>query len=115
MITRILPQDEWPRLAHTSCESVWALLRPEWAEVIVVEEAGQIVGSVVLMSVLHAECLENKGGPGVAHALWRAIRDRTQVFGTKAVWGSSLSDPMDTLLQEHGHPVAGSHFLVSVS
>lgn len=112
MTTRLLPPDEWPRLETTLLASVWRTLNPAYAEVIVVEQDGQIVGSVALLSTLHAECLSVEGGAGVARALWTALRDRVHAAGGQAVWGASMDAPMQRLLARHAEPIPGDHFLV---
>ena len=115
MTSRILPPDEWPCLDQTLLASVWRTMRPECSEVIVVEdEDGQIVGSVALLTTLHAECLSVTGGAGVARALWTALQARVQAAGGVAVWGAATEAPMRRLLTRHAEPIPGDHFLVRV-
>lgn len=47
MITRILPREEWPRLAGTLLESAWPLFN-DTTRVLAVERNGEIVGCVSL-------------------------------------------------------------------
>lgn len=114
MTTRTLPVVEWPRLAKTLMATVWRQLDPAFAEVLVVERDGVIVGSVVLLSVLHAECLSVEASTSVKRALWRALRSRVTAIGGRAVWGAAVDPPMQRLLERHAEPIPGSHFLVTV-
>ncbi len=76
--TRILPREDYGRLAGTELEAVREQL-PESASVVVVEDDGEIVGCWALMPVLHAEGVwiaerERKRGR-VALRLLRAMSD----------------------------------------
>ena len=113
MTTRILPPAEWPRLEGTLLEGVWPTLRPDYAEVIVVERDGAIVGGMVLLTTLHAECLFTDGA-AVSRALWRALCDRVHAAGGAAVWGAAVDAPMRRLLRRHADPIPGDHFLMRV-
>ena len=112
MISRVLPVDEWGRLDETLLESAWRSLKPDHAEVIVVEQDGEIVACVALVSMLHAECCEITGGPGVARALWTQLRARVRAAGGQAVWTAAVEEPMQRLLTRHGAPIPGNHFLL---
>lgn len=114
MTSRSLPQDEWIRLDATLLASVWRTFDPAYAEVIVVERDGDIVGSVALLTSIHAECCENRGGADVGRMLWNALRARARAAGASAVWGSAMDEPMRGLLQHHAELIPGEHFLVRV-
>lgn len=109
MTARVLPVEEWDRLAGTSLDGL--SLDPQFAEVLVVEDDGAIVGSLVLLTTLHAECLSVEG-VRAGRALWKLLRARVQAAGGSAVWGSTLSDAMTRLLTRHGDPIPGDHFLL---
>lgn len=112
MITRVLPPEEWPRLVGTSLDPLWRDCNPSFTEIIVVEQDGQIVGSIALLATLHAECAQIRGGIGVRRALWRALQDRVKHAGGSAVWGAAIDDDMRSLLERHGTAIPGDHFLV---
>ena len=114
MISRVLPVEEWERLDGTLLASVWRSLKPDHAEVIVVEQDGRIVACVALVSMLHAECCEITGGPGVARALWKGLRTRGRAAGGQAGWAAAVEEPMRRLLTRHGAPIPGDHFLLRV-
>lgn len=114
LVSRILPPEEWSRLDGTLLASVWRSFNPAYAEVIVVERDGAILGSVALLTTLHAECCSVTGGAGVGRALWAALRARVQAGGGQAVWGAAVEEPMRRLLQRHAEPIPGDHFLVRV-
>lgn len=113
MTSRLLPPDEWHRLDETLMQSIWRDFDPAYAEVIVVESDGEIVGSVALLSTIHAECCESHG-TAVGRMLWNALSARVKELGGSAVWGSAIDDPMKSILIAHGEPIPGEHFLVRV-
>ena len=77
MTTRILPPEEYSRLAGTEAATVWPQLTAA-ARVVVVEQDGQILGCHILQPVLHAECLwihpDHRGKTSAPGRLWRAVQ-----------------------------------------
>lgn len=112
MTSRILPVGEWEKLDATIMRAIWRQFNPAFVQVIVVENAHCIVGSIALMMTLHAECAEIHGGIGVRRALWNALQARVADAGGMAVWGAAVDDEMRILLSRHGTPIPGEHFLV---
>jgi hypothetical protein len=106
---RVLPVEEWDRLAGTSLDGL--SLNPQFAEVLVVEQDGAIVGSLALLTTLHAECLRVEG-VSATRALWKLLRERVKAAGGSAVWGASLAANMNRLLTRHGELIPGDHFLL---
>lgn len=113
MTTRVLPVEEWGRLAGTLLESIASSLNPAFAEVLVVEKDGAIVGGVALLQTLHAECLFTDG-VSTSRALVKGLRDRVHAAGGSAVWGACVDAPMRRVLSRHAEPIPGEHFLVRV-
>lgn len=116
MTTRLLPPDEWHRLEHAGMGSLWAEL-PETTRVIVLEDNGVMVGTVIGMLVLHAESLwiapRHRKSVGVWRRLMRAFWTVAAEFGTKGAWASEVSDEMrDILTRLHATPVPGGHFIL---
>ena len=119
MTTRVLPPGEWPRLAGTEAESLWPLLNPASASVLVVEDEEAIVGVWVLMSVLHAECLwiaaEHRGKTAVARRLWSGMQRVATDRGAKVVATAAISDDVRALLEHVGAmKVPGDHYAMKV-
>ncbi len=107
MTTRILPQAEWPRLAHTELGTVWTLLSPETTTVFVVEdEAGEIVGCWSLLSALHAEGLwiapAHRKGSAVGRHLLKAVKGGAKRSGARAVLTSAMTPEVAALLDHIG-------------
>lgn len=106
MTSRILPPEQWARLDEAGAETVWKLLDPTRAQILVIEEEGQIVGTLTLMSVLHAECLwikpSHRKGYGVAKRLLDGMWSAARGEGVKALWSGSLSDTMTNILHRIG-------------
>lgn len=120
MSARILPPEEWPRLAGTEAETIWPLLDPRRAHVLVVEHGDAIVGTWVLMNVLHAECLwiapEHRHGVSVARRLWTFMRRTARSLGVPVVATAALTDDVRALLDHVGATkVPGDHYAMRVS
>ena len=106
MTSRLLPIEEWPKLAATEARTVWSSF-PEQTRVVVVEDAGQIVGCHVLVAVLHAECLwihpAHRGKTSVARRLWAAVkREARETFGASWLMTGALTDDVRELLEHVG-------------
>lgn len=106
MITRILPQEEWPRLDGTEAETLWPNLNPITSRVIVVEDEGQIVATWVMLSMVHAECLwiapEKRGSFGVTRRLLSGMKEAAADFGALAVLTASISEHVSGLIKRLG-------------
>ena len=104
MTTRVLPVEEWSRLAGTEAGG---LDIPHAARVVVVEDGGAIVGCHILVPVLHAECLwihpAHRGRSSVARRLWAAVRrEVSNHFQVGAFATAAASDDVRRLLDHVG-------------
>lgn len=119
MRARILPPEEYDKLAGTEAETVWPVLT-DAACVVVVEQDGAIVGCHVLQPVLHAECLwvhpDHRGKSSVARRLWACVqRTATERFGVRSVMTAATDDRVRGLLAHVGAVVIpGEHYLLPV-
>jgi N-acetylglutamate synthase-like GNAT family acetyltransferase len=119
MTTRLLPPEEWARLAGTELDGVWANL-PASARVVVVEdEEGRIVGCWSLFSVLHVEGVwiapEHRGRSAVARRLLVGMRHQARDMGASGVCTAAVSDDVRALLDHLGAArVPGDHYVMSV-
>lgn len=106
MITRILPPEQWARLDDVGAETVWKLLDPAHAQILVIEDQGQIVGTLTLLSVLHAECLwikpSHRKGYGVMKRLLDGMWAGARARGVSALWAGSVSETMTNILHRIG-------------
>lgn len=107
MTHRLLPPDEWPRLADTpQLGPVWAQLPVASASVLVVEDGDRIVGTWAFLHVLHAEGVyvdpAHRGRGAVARHLWRGMREIARLTGAAAVWTGANTDDVAALLLAHG-------------
>lgn len=115
--TRILPAEEWPRLAGTELETVWPLLPHDTAQVLVVERNGEIVACWSLMPVYHVEglWLAPGSGGGVFRALIRAMRALVREKGVTAVLTNACTPAVERLIQTaRGRQVPGTTHLIPV-
>lgn len=106
MITRVLPIEEWPRLKGTEAERLWPMLDPTRSQVLVVEDAGRILGCWVLMWQMHAECVwvaeDQRKGTAVQRRLWEAMQEQAEKAQAGAVITGAISDDVRSLLEKHG-------------
>ncbi len=119
MTTRILPEDEWGKLAGTEAEQLYPLLQPTRTAIVVVEDGDQIVGCHVLMWVLHCECLwihpDHRGKSSVGRRLWGAVQKLARSCGVHALMTAAGDDTVRSLLAHAGaSQVPGDHFMVPV-
>ncbi len=119
MTTRLLPVDEWPRLAGTAAGQVWPHLNPEHAQVLVVEQHGQIAGCWVLMHVLHAECLyiapPYRHRPSVGRRLLVGLTKLARAAHMGGVWTAATTDDIRHLLDKFGaERMPGDHYIMPI-
>ena len=88
--SRILPVDEWPKLATADPIGVWPLLRPEDTQVVVVECGDRIVGIWLALRIVHAEGVwidpAHRGAFGVVRRLLAGMRSAARTWGASVVW-----------------------------
>lgn len=119
MTTRLLPPEEWPRLAGTLLEKTWPTL-PADARVVVVERDGAIVACSALFAVLHQEgtwtAPEHRTNPAVGRHLIRAMREEIKATGATEVWMMATTPETSALCQRFGPCVRldAEHFAVQV-
>lgn len=117
MTSRVLPVEEWPRLRGTEAETLWPHLDPTMAQVLVVEDGGEIVGTWVLVKMVHAECVwiapAYRGSFGVAKRLLVGMRRLALACGVKTVWTSAMSDHVRSLIGTlQGVRLPGEHYVL---
>ena len=121
MTTRILPHDEWPKLAGTELERAYPWLDPNDTLILVVEDDGQIVGAWAAMVQVHLEGVwvhpDHRGRGAVAAHLLRemgsAVREK---FGVSAAWTAAENEDVARLITKHlnGRELPGQHFVVPI-
>jgi hypothetical protein len=120
MRSRILPSEEWPRLAGTEAERAWPLLNPENTRILVVEEEGEIVATWTFMRVVHAECIwvkpSHRGLVSVARRLFSGLREIAGGWGAEKVITGSVSDYVTDLIRRFGgFPMPCESFVLPVT
>lgn len=116
---RILPPEEWPRLAGTEAAHLWPRLDPENAQVLVVEEDGEIVATWTLLRVVHAECIwvkpSHRGVFGVVKRLLAGMRDIAAGWGAeRVVTGSVSPEVTDLIARFGGFPMPCESFVLPI-
>lgn len=102
----MLQKDEWDRLSETELPCLLEKVRPEDAEVLVVEDGTRIVGCVAAIRVTHLEGLwiapEYRGNVGLGRRLIRGARDVAGRWEASWVWAGAASDCMRSVLERLG-------------
>ena len=91
---------------------------PDRAQVVVVEQDGEIVAHWLYLPTAHAEAAWKREGTGagVTRALLRGMRKVIHEDGAEGVWVSSIDADMGALLVHLGaQEVPGTHYLMGVS
>ena len=107
MLTRVLPVAEWDRLIGTELgEVVKAHALPADAEVVVVEDSGEIVGCWSLIPYWHCEGIyvaeSHRGKMAVQRRLWTGMMRLAKLHGAKALLTGCVSDRVQHLLEHAG-------------
>lgn len=117
VITRLLPPEEWPRLDDTELATMWRHMHPEDAQVVVVEDADEIIGCWALLRVVHVEGIwiapaHRKRG-SVARRLLRGMEDAASEWHAERVMTASLSEEVSKLLAHLGaDKLKGDHYIL---
>jgi hypothetical protein len=121
MTTRILPPDEWSRLAHTEAGPALAYLDPAESRIVVVEDSDRIVGCWAVLRLVHVEGLwidpAYRKGSSVARRLFQATWRIVRAWAPRWVMTAAVTDDVKALLREHVGAVAipGEMFVVAVN
>jgi hypothetical protein len=117
MTRRILPVEEWERLAGTELETVWPTLDPLHTKIIVVEDEDEIVGCWAFLVIPHVEGLwidpDVRGSSVVARHLWMGMKELTEQVGAYYVWTAAVADPVRGLLKHaNARKLEGDHYVM---
>ena len=118
MTSRLLPRDEWLRLEGTELERVWPYL-PTGARVLVVEDAGVIVGCWSFFPLIHAEGLwiapSHRASPAVGRRLLTGMRRHAAAMGARAINTAAQTDAVAAMLERAGAvELVARHFALRV-
>lgn len=120
MITRQLPQAEWPRIAHTEIGPALEVLPPDDTRILVVEDAGQILGTWALIRYVHVEGVwvhpdHRKRGRVAAHLLG-GMREIAQAWGQSVVLTAAVTDDVRQLIAHlGGQQLPGDHYVLPIN
>ena len=103
---RVLPQGEWNKLEISKIPPMWMALRPEDAQMIVIEDEGRVIAMLGTLRITHFENLwidpEYRGNPNVARKLMRKGLEAARKWATDWAIGYSGSDHMNDILERVG-------------
>lgn len=114
MKARVLPREEWDRLAGTEAGGPL----PESARPVVIERDGQILACHVLMPLWHVEGLwvhPDHRKSTVGGRLWAAVKREAEAVGAAAVLTAALDDEVRALIAHvDGVKLPGEHYVIPV-
>lgn len=118
MISRLLPRDEWHRLAGTELEAAASVL-PADAQVLVIEDNGEIVGCWSVIPYVHVEGLwiapAHRKRSSVGRRLLTGMRRVAQALGADVVLTAATDDTVRQLITEYGGvSLPGTHHVLPV-
>lgn len=119
MTWRELPPAEWGRLAGTEAAGLAHEFVPGECHVLVVEDAGAIVGTWVFLRVVHGECVwiapSHRRRGSVARRLLAGMRQIVTRMGARAFMTGAITPDVERLITRlHGRVLPGTHWLVPV-
>jgi N-acetylglutamate synthase-like GNAT family acetyltransferase len=120
MTTRLLLPHEWPRLEGTELASIYPVLDPAVSRIVVVEDAGALVGCWALFPLVHVEGVwvaeSHRGRASVARRLVQGMTATARDMGARAVTTAALSADVAGMLARLGAiEVPGRHFSLRVT
>lgn len=115
--SRLLPRDEWPRLANT--ELAEAELLPAGSEIVVVEVDDEIVACWGVFRMVHVEgcwvAPAYRGNAGVWRRLLTGMHHTAQAMGAHTVLTASLAPEVSALLDKLGATeLPGRHYVLPI-
>lgn len=84
-------------------------------EIAIVDETDTVRARVLLLTVLHGECLDYDGTIGAGRLLWETLSARVRAMGCEAVIAAGDSTNMLTLLKRHATKLPGEHYVLEVA
>jgi hypothetical protein len=116
MTDRILPVEEWPRLAGTDLFTVLPYLPASETTIIVVEDDdGTIVGCWATFRVHHAEGVwvapAYRHKVSVARRLWRRMRQVILERGAESMVTAAMAPEIDALLAKRAQALPQEYML----
>ncbi len=121
MTTRNLPESEWNRLDPAKMKLPAIGVAAVDGNVIVVEEAGEIIGCWSIMTCVHVEGLwidpRYRGKVAVARRLWNAMRQIVKQRGAKGALMCVVTPENTQRIQDQfgAIEVLGKHFTVALN
>lgn len=114
---RILPHEEWDRLAYTDLGPVVRTMNPDTTTVVVMEQLGKIVGCWAVFPTLmchglwlHPDHRHTRTG----WRLWRALREVIKSRGETTVVTTACTKDVRELLAHVGAVSTGEEFVLRV-
>jgi hypothetical protein len=119
MIARLLPPEEWSRLAGTDLEAHWPHFNPAQTDVMVVEHEGQIIGCLSMLKVFHVEGLwiaeaHRRKGAVMRHLL-ELMQATAETHDTRGLVAGAITQQMRDVLAGLGASALPDQFVIPVS
>lgn len=118
LVTRVLPPEEWHRLAGSAFDDVIRLVSPDDVRIVVVEDEGRIVGHWAAWRMTHLEGAwvdpAYQKRASVARRLRAATMTEARHWGSEWAMTAACTDDVRRLITKHlkGVAVPGDLYLV---
>jgi N-acetylglutamate synthase-like GNAT family acetyltransferase len=117
--TRVLPHNEWSRLAGTELETLAPILNPETTRIVVVERDGVIVACWAVTIMVHLEGIwiapSHRKSASVGRALLQSAREQVRALGGRwAITGATTDDVRGLISKLGGERLPGESYIVPI-
>ena len=106
MMARILPREEWHRLEVCDLPVLLQHVDPQNVSVVAVEENGELIATLSVLTVTHLEGLwikpDRRGSPEVVRKLLKKAIEEASKAPDHWVMAQSASPKMDDLIERSG-------------
>ena len=115
--TRLLPPEEWHKLAGTEPGKIIHVINKESSNIMVVEKDDTIVGSWSLIPYYHAECVwireDFRNSAVVARRLITGMEQMANALGISSVITASTNKRVDRLIRHlKSKKLPGQHYVI---
>ncbi len=117
LTSRVLPFEEWSKLAGTELADLATHPTRFQAHVLVVEAGDAIIGTWMVLPVWHVEGLwvhpDYRGKASVGRRLWTGMRRLVTALGGQAAMTAAIDPTVEAMLQTaHAQPLPGRAYLL---
>lgn len=118
MKARVLPPEEWDRLAQSELPALLALTHPRDVDVVGIESGGELAACIAVLKITHFEGVwvdpRFRGNPGVMRSLLREAYAIPEARGEHWAIGGAATPDMRGYLSRIGAPLQADYYAIKV-